>query len=868
MYFGGVLSLFFTNPSFGTSIHITNIIDTKSGGSNIHMLSSQNEEHKSCPFDNTFFGDDVSDGLKSENANEDFKTTIEKVLVGSKDDEEIDVSGEIEHFKENKILFRQNKFLYGSKEEEKRLDGTIARFCGMYSNGDLKGSRFIGLEEEGVFVGRGNIKGEKHFLGRREGTKMLGFLRDGQQGTDQLIGYFNMNDKGEVKNAGIIFSRSAEKVGFSIKTGPEKKDLVLFYIPLTNEINEVYEEIRKITKFNSLGNLDSVKMQVSSMFEDGQRDFDQKEVTDFCKLCNLPCNKSIASKFCSITKSDIFKKIIHDSTGKCTVCDEAFSFPIYLNGEKGNGLLFFVAEGNGSFNLCFGLQDFVDSRCVFVPLLITSFFKGDEVVGQSCFLFDYKDSSNFCRLNYSELDSSFRCNFSLPKGKEIIIGENFGEDKVYIVSPLEGNKIKHGKEQGHSLRGLIRSSESRFKSSEENNADFSLILSSSSPKTLCLEIPCLKKEAVFYFVFFPFGYSFSLSDHIKKGDKEIDTLNNFLIVWKNFVLLINDCANKDMLNVKTLKDGKLEMAANFYYPQKVRDVDSIFNFIKKIINGAVSVDGSELPFIVSLEVFKERDWNQNVDSETDAFLLDAFSNSNVETDSIKEEEKEPNTDNNINKEENINKEKKEKAIDEVVSIQKKGNNKIEYKTKLNRNKHERKKRKREEKKLDSTESSKTSNKISNDFKQGEEVTIEYFLEGKDGKKEKGEIKYKIEDEEKKFFGEKRRIVILSKEKKVPHNFTYKGSVSEILKSGEKNYPKIHELLTRALFNLSCAKILKDSSIKLSKIKNVKIRNREVFEVYIAHNTETEIGNQVRLLVAYDKAKKTFYALDSLCHYDK
>ena len=72
-----------------------------------------------------------------------------------------------------------------------------------------------------------------------------------------------------------------------------------------------------------------------------------------------------------------------------------------------------------------------------------------------------------------------------------------------------------------------------------------------------------------------------------------------------------------------------------------------------------------------------------------------------------------------------------------------------------------------------------------DFKPGEEVTIEYFLEGNGGKKEKREIKYKIEDEEKKFFGEKRRIVILSKEKKVPSKFTYKGSVSEILKSGEK-----------------------------------------------------------------------------------
>ena len=55
---------------------------------------------------------------------------------------------------------------------------------------------------------------------------------------------------------------------------------------------------------------------------------------------------------------------------------------------------------------------------------------------------------------------------------------------------------------------------------------------------------------------------------------------------------------------------------------------------------------------------------------------------------------------------------------------------------------------------------------------------------------------------------------------------------------------------------------------MSKIKNVQIRNMDVLEVYIAHNTETEIGNQVRLLVAYDKAKKTFYALDSLCHYDK
>lgn len=279
---------------------------------------------------------------------------------------------------------------------------------------------------------------------------------------------------------------------------------------------------------------------------------------------------------------------------------------------------------------------------------------------------------------------------------------------------------------------------------------------------------------------------------------------------------------------------------------------------------------------MSVESLEDDTLYKDVDEETAKFLSDVFSNSNVETDSIEEDEKEPNTDNNINKEENINKEKKEKAID-VVPAQKNVNNKIGCKHEANIKKRERKKLKKKGflNSIESTES-KISNKISNglkkgenfDFKQGEEVTIEYFLEGKDGEKEKREIKYKIEDEEKKFFGEKRRIVILSKEKKVPHNFTYKGSVSEILKSGEKNSPTIHELLTKALFNLSCAKILKDSSIKMSKIKNVQIRNMDVLEVYIAHNTETEIGNQVRLLVAYDKAKKTFYALDSLCHYDK
>ena len=873
MHFGCLLCLFFTNSSFGTSFHITNTIDTKSGGLIFQMLSSLNEEPNH--FDNTFF----SAGSKLVDANENFTTTIEEVLVGNNDNKNINVFGNIEHYKKNRKLFFDNKFLHGLKGEEKRLYDTIDRFRVMYS--DLKGSRFVGLEEGGVFVGMGNTKGEKLFLGRIEGTSMFGLLKKAdQQGTDKLIGYFNMNNEGEVKNAGIAFSPSDENVGVSIKTGPGKNERFLFCITPPkkindNEINEVYEKIRKIEGFKSLKNLDSVKEHVGSMFEDGQRDFDQKEVTDFCKLCNFPCNKSIASKFSSMMKNDFFRKILVDSTEKYKVYDEAFSFPIYLNGEKKEGLLFFVAEGDGSFSLCFGLQTFKNDICKFVPLLIISFLKGN-VVGQSYLLFDYKNYSNSCRINCSKLDSSFNCNFSLPNGKEILIEENFANDKVCIVSPLRGNKKKHGKEQGHSLRGLIRSSESRFKCSE-GNTDFSLKLSSSSLKALCLEIPCLKKGAVFNFVFLPWGYTLSLKDHIAKGDKEIDTLNNFLIVYKNLVLLINDCANKDILNVKTLKDGKLKMEANFYYPQKVRDVDSIFNFIKKIINGAVSVDGSELPFIVSLEVFKERNWNKNVDIETANFLSDVFSSSNAETDSIKEDEKELNTDNNINKaDNNINEEKKGKEIDDV-SIQKKGTKKIGYQHAANIKKRERKKHKKQEKfnSIESTESKKTTNKISKgskqgenlDFKPGDVVNVEYFLEGKNGEKEKGEIKYTIEDEKKEFFGEKRRIVILSKEKKLPPNFKCKGSVSDILKSGGKGFRKIHELLTRALFNLSCAKIL-DSSIEMSKIKNVKIRNREVFEVYIAHNTDTEIGNQIRSLVAYDKAQKTYYVLDSLCHCDK
>ena len=113
MYFLGVLSLFFTNSSFGTSIPITNTIDTKCGGSNINMLSPLKEEPKSCHFDNTFLGNDVSDGSKSEKANEDFTTTIdEEVLEGGNDNKKIDVFEEIKHFKENRELFCKNNFLH------------------------------------------------------------------------------------------------------------------------------------------------------------------------------------------------------------------------------------------------------------------------------------------------------------------------------------------------------------------------------------------------------------------------------------------------------------------------------------------------------------------------------------------------------------------------------------------------------------------------------------------------------------------------------------------------------------------------------------------------------------------------------------
>ena len=873
MYFFGVLSLFFTNPSFGTSIPITNTIDTKCGGSNINILSPLKEEPKSCHFDNNFLGNDVSDGSKSEKVNEDFTTTIdEEVLEGGNDNKKIDVIGEIKHFKKNRELFCQNNFLH-ELEEEKRLDGAIDRFCEKYRDIELKGPRFIGLEKEGVFVGMGNIEGEKLFLGRKEGTEMLGFLKKAdQQETDQqvfpLVGYFNMNDEGEVKNAGIIFSRSDENVGFSIKTGKGNDDRFFFYIPLpkwknNDEINKVYEEIRKNKNFKSLGKHSSVKTQVASMFEEVQNDFDQEDVLDFCNELPLPCNIITPQEFYSIAKNERCLMEIIDYGN--TVYDEAFSFPIYLNGEERTGLLFFAKEDLTSFDLCFGLQAFEDDRCVFVPLLVVYFSE----IGESCLFFDYRDSSNSCEITYNRKGKllSFNCNFSLSDGKGIVVEKNFDTDKVYIVSPLKVEKIKDGEGQGPSLRGLIKSSESRFKYSK-GNTDFSLVLSSSFPKNLCLEIPCSKKEAVFNFVFLPFAYSFSLNEHIKNGDKEIDTLNNFLIVCKNLVLLIKDCVDKNILNIKILKEGKIKMQADFYYSPEVRDVDSSYDFIKKIINSAVSVDGCELPFIVSLGGVKESDWNKNVDSETDAFLTDVFRSSNVEVNSINEDEKEINTDNNINKE------KKEKEIAEV-SIKKMVNDKIGYKSK-NRKKNERRKRKKE--KLNSTESKerKTSNKISNgleqgeniDFKPGEEVTIEYFLEGKDGK-EKKEIKYTIEDEKKEFFGEKRRIVILPNEKKLPSKFKNKGSVSDILKSGEKKFSIIHKLLSRALFNLSCAKILKDSSIKLSKIKNVKGgKNRDVFEVYIAHNTKTEIGNQIRLLVAYDKAEKTFYVLDSFCHNDK
>lgn len=857
MYFWGVLSLFFTNSSFGTSIPITNTI---CGGSNINMPSSLNEEPKLCHFGNTFLGDGVSDGSKSENAKKDFTTSIdEEVLWSGKDNNNINVLGKIAHFKKNRELFCQKNFLHELKEEQ-RLDGTIDSFCGMYSDSYLKDSRFIGLEKKGVFVGMGKTKGKELFLGRREGSRMFGFLRADQQGIDQqvfpLIGYFNMNDEGKVKNAGIVLSRSDENVGFSIKTGPGRNEHFVFYIPLPeknndNEINKVYKEIESNKNFKSLKCSDSVKKQVGSMFVDAQKE---------SNLC-----KEFQVQFKNIPESVIMGIIEGSNNQKDMVCDGAFSFPIYLNGEEREGLLFFVKVSSTSFDICFGLQPLEKDMCVFVPLLVVYFSQ----YGESCLFFDCKDSSNSCEIKYLRGRYLFNCNFSLPDGRGIIIVGNSADDKVYIASPLKGNKIKHGEEQGHSLRGLIQSSELRFKFSEENT-EFLLRLSSSLSEALCLKIPCLKNGPEFNFAFLPFGYTLSLKDHIKKGDKEFDTLSNFLVVSKNLVLLINNCANnRDILNVKILEDGNLKKEANFYYPQEVRKADSFCSFVEKIINGAVSVDGTELPFIVSLEAFKESNWNKKVDSETGNFLTGVFSDPNVEVNSINEDEKELNTDNDINKE------KKGKEIVEV-SIQKKDNNKTDSKCKANTRKCEWKKPKKKDL-LNSIEptKSKTSNKISNGLKQGEnrgykpgeEVTIEYFLEGKDGEEEKREIKYKIEDEEKEFFGEKRRIVILCNKKDLPSGFKYKGSVSEILKSGKKMFPGIRKLLTRALFNLSCAKIL-SSSIKMSKIRNVKISNRGVFEVYVAHNTQTEIGNQVRLLVAYDKAKTTFYAFDSLCHCDK
>ena len=106
MHFGCLLCLFFTNSSFGTSFHITNTIDTKSGGLIFQMLSSLNEEPNH--FDNTFF----SAGSKLVDANENFTTTIEEVLVGNNDNKNINVFGNIEHYKKNRKLFFVNTFFY------------------------------------------------------------------------------------------------------------------------------------------------------------------------------------------------------------------------------------------------------------------------------------------------------------------------------------------------------------------------------------------------------------------------------------------------------------------------------------------------------------------------------------------------------------------------------------------------------------------------------------------------------------------------------------------------------------------------------------------------------------------------------------
>lgn len=875
VYFGCVLSLFFTNLSFGTFIPIKNTIDIKCGDLSSQMFPpSLNEEPKMCIFDNPFFDGDDSDGSKSEETNKDFTISVEEIS-GTSSDKNLDFLKRIEYFKENGEFLNQNSFFHDLNEEEKkRVDKTIERFCGMYSDSVVKGTKFIGLEKEGVFVGKGITKARQLFLGRREGSSMFGLLK-GAQKDDFLIGYFNMNDEGDVKNAGIIFNPSANRPGFSIKIGESERVLLYFENPTTIEC--VYNQIKENRKFQRLNeNLENVKKQVLSMFENVKPDFNTEEFLHCMEEFPVKFKIITQAQFCSSLKNDKYFGEVESFESPYTVYGDALSFPIYLNGEKREGLLFFIEESKGVFYLCFGLQTFEKGMCVFAPLLVVSFSER----GQTCNLFDYKKYSNSCEFNYKPVHSSFfDCNLALPGGKEIVINGNFDKKKVYISSPLDKYKIQRGEESGNSLRGLIQSSDLSFRAIEENR-DFSLILPSSFTDGVCLEFPCLKNEDVFDFFSSPSGsFTYSLKSSIKEKNKEIDTMDNFIFVCKYYVLLVNkDCINKDIINAKMFNNDKTRrMEANFYYPREFRSVDSFFIFLVMLVNGVVSVGRSVLPFMLCLENFKNGNWYKNVDKKTVDFLTDVFSNSDVETDSIKEDEKELNIDNNINKaDNNINEEKKGKEIDDV-SIQKKGTKKIGYKHEANIKKRERKKRKKEKQKLNSIESteSKNSNKISNglkkgenlDFKQGEYVTIEYFLEGKDGKKEKGEIKYTIEEDKKEFFGEKRRIVILSKEKKLPPKFKCKGSVSEILKSGEKKFPIIHKLLTMALFNLSCAKIL-NSSIKMSKIRNDQIRNRDVLEVYIAHNTETEIGNQIRLLVAYDKAEKTFYALDSLCHYDK
>lgn len=767
------------------------------------------------------------------------------------------VCGNLKHFQEHGKFFYQHEPLVSLGEKQKKtVKEATDEILKKYRNCDVKGYNFTGVESDGVFLGEGFNTG-KVFLGSIKDEEMFGLYKP-EKG-NYLVGYFKMNDKGDIKHAGIFSNPSVLQNGFSIKYGKDKGDRFIFTFGNPQSIEETYGTFESKNKFFEKitdARYETVKNQVFSSYTVGN--FNPEYFVNCVPVDNKTTN-SVSEEFSYQLEVNLkFISLINNIYDGPKVYGDIFSFPIFLDGKKRKGLLCFVKERSDVFDICFGLESLNNDNLVFAPLFFISFLG----LGKIYYLFDYKKPSNFCMIQFgSEGFLSFSCNLSLSGNKRITI-EQLSDEKRTCINSFERPFV-----QGESEYPSYQIIEKK---------DLFFLNLCFTKKIIELKIPCIVgRYSSFNFLFSSLDAYFC---YLKNSDNP-KLIDNFISASKDVVLLCN--VDGVLLSIKQFVNGcKSVVGSKFFYPMEHRSIDRLKGIIKifsKVYTSSSTDDGPAFPLIMSVESLEDDTLYKDVDEETAKFLSDVFSNSNVETDSIKEDEKEPNTGNNINKaDNNINEEKEEKEFGKVPT-QKNVNNKIGCKHEANIKKRERKKRKKQGflNSIESTES-KIFNKISNglkkgenfDFKQVEEVTIEYFLEGKDGKKEKGEIKYKIEDEEKKFFGEKRRIVILSKEKKVPHNFTYKGSVSEILKSGEKNSPTIHELLIKALFNLSCAKILKDSSIKMSKIKNVQIRNMDVLEVYIAHNTETEIGNQVRLLVAYDKAKKTFYALDSLCHYDK